>query len=144
MPDDYFGYFGWGSVGRLDDGTLLTAASGMRMAHVCPTGRTTIFVSRDDGATWSAPRVITDSPLDDRDAGVTPLGGRCVLVSWFVSDHRERWAKLEDAEQKAAWEPGLKWVTDENAQRFVGSWVRMSEDAGDTWGKPVRVPKSSI
>jgi len=140
MPDDLFGYFGWGSVGRLGDGTLLAGISGMRTAHVCPYGRTTIFVSRDDGSTWSGPRVITDTPLDDRDVGVTPLGGQSVLVSWFISDHRDRWSKLEDPEQKALWEPGLKWVTDENAARFAGSWVRSSDDGGDTWNEPVRVP----
>lgn len=140
MPGDHFGYFGWPSVGRLEDGTLLAGASGMRTNHVCPHGRTTIFISRDDGETWSSPRVINDTPLDDRDVGVTPLGGRKLLISWFSSDHRQRLAESDDPGLAERWQAGLSWVTDENAARFVGSWVRTSADGGDSWDEPVRVP----
>lgn len=136
MPDDRFGYFGWPSVGRLGDGTLLAGASGMRCHHVGPHGRSTIFISRDDGRTWSSPRVVNDTPLDDRDVGVTPVGGQKVLMSWFSSDHRDRFDDSEDPEVQR----GLSWIDDENGQRFVGSWVRTSPDGGDTWEEPVRVP----
>ena len=30
MPKDFFGYFAWPSVGRLEDGTLVAVASGAR------------------------------------------------------------------------------------------------------------------
>lgn len=140
IPDDHFGYFGWPSVGRLDDGTLLAGASGMRNQHVGPYGRSTIFISRDDGRTWSSPRVVNDTPLDDRDVGVTPLGGRKVLISWFSSDHRDRLAESNDPELAERWDSGLLWVNEDNVQRFLGSWVRTSSDGGDTWEEPVRVP----
>ncbi len=35
LPDEMFGYFGWPSVARLDDGTLMVASSGLRIAHIC-------------------------------------------------------------------------------------------------------------
>ncbi|MFW5856543.1 MAG: sialidase family protein [Planctomycetota bacterium] len=140
-PKARYGYYGWGTVCRLEDGTLLAATSGMRCHHICPYGRTVICKSTDDGATWSAPRVIRDSPFDDRDASVVALGGGRVLAGWFTSDTRnyvagcsERPGWLEDVE------PGLRWMTDENAPRFLGSWMRISEDGGDSWGEAYRVP----
>jgi len=53
MPNDRFGYFGWPSVARMDDGTLIAGASGLRYRHVCPWGKTVLFFSKDDGKTWS-------------------------------------------------------------------------------------------
>ena len=38
MPKEKFGYFGWPSIARQDDGTLIVAASGFRNQHVCPWG----------------------------------------------------------------------------------------------------------
>ena len=87
MVNDRFGYFGWPTVGRMEDGTLVAVASGMRSYHVCPYGRTVFLRSRDEGRTWTSPRVIHDSPFDDRDAGIISLGGRKLLVAWFTSDN---------------------------------------------------------
>jgi hypothetical protein len=141
-----FGYFGWPSVARLDDGTLLVASSGMRTRHVCPFGKTVLNFSHDDGRTWSTPRVINDSPLDDRDAGVVNLGGGRVLVSWFTSDTRRFFEDLrgglrpEEIEEFqrifSGWTEGL-------VSRWLGSWVMLSEDGGQTWGAPIRVPLST-
>jgi hypothetical protein len=66
LPGERLGYFGWPTVARMDDGTLLVASSGLRSAHICPFGKTVLNVSRDDGRSWSQPRVIQDSPIDDR------------------------------------------------------------------------------
>ena len=38
VPGERFGYFGWPTVARLDDGTLMVASSGLRSQHVCPFG----------------------------------------------------------------------------------------------------------
>ena len=78
-PHDNNGYFGWPSVTRMDDGTLIAGASGFRYRHICPWGMTTIFFSHDDGQTWSEPMVIHDSPLDDRDVGVVALKNQIVM-----------------------------------------------------------------
>jgi len=148
LPGERFGYFGWPTVARLDDGTLIAVSSGLRSQHVCPFGKTVLNVSTDDGGIWSAPCVINDSPLDDRDAGVVNLGGRRALASWFVSDHRalldhagtRKW--LGDAEVES-WREALARVTDEIADRHIGSWIRLTDDAGATWGAPIRVPVST-
>jgi hypothetical protein len=146
--NDKFGYFGWPSVTRLTDGTLIVISSGLRSEHVCPWGKTVLNVSTDNGATWSSPRVINDSPLDDRDAGIVDLGDGKLLATWFTSDTRiyfkEEWVKnwLGDDEIKS-WAEKLNDVTDDIANQHIGSWVMLSNDAGATWGKPIRVPVST-
>ncbi len=145
--DEFFGYFGWPTVARMEDGTLIVSSSGLRNYHVCPFGRTVICTSANDGQTWTSPRVINDTLLDDRDSGIISLGGRSLLVTWFSVDARgakpseyETRLSPQDAER---WRQGVSGVTDEAVERYGGSWVMTSDDGGLTWNDPVRVPVSS-
>jgi len=145
FPHDFYGYFGWPTVARLDDGTLVVAASGLRNAHVCPFGRTVICTSSDERRTWTAPAVVNDLPIDDRDAGVLSLGDRRLLISWFSTDTRKAdihrtYREREDAGWIARYRAGFARMNDDTAARWVGSWVRLSADAGETWDAPVKVP----
>jgi len=148
LPDERLSYFGWPTVARLDDGTLIVSSSGLRSEHVCPWGKTVINVSTDEGRTWSLPRVINDSPLDDRDSGIVNLGGGKVLVAWFTSANHsyahEKWVRewLGDAEVDS-WLPTLDAVTPEILAQGLGSWIMLSDDRGATWGAPIRVPVSA-
>ena len=152
LPGERFGYFGWPTVARVGDGdgngTLLVASSGLRSEHICPWGKTVLNASTDDGRTWSPPRVINDSPLDDRDAGILDLGAGRLLVSWFTSDTRQYaqqdWVRsMMGAEEVDSWGPTLSQVTDVVAQEHIGSWVSLSADGGDSWGERIRVPVSA-
>jgi sialidase-1 len=148
LPGERLGYFGWPSIARLDDGMLVVASSGLRSEHVCPWGKTVLNVSTDDGRTWSAPRVINDSPIDDRDAGVVHLGGGRLLVSWFTSDTRRYrqadWCKRTLGEAELArWDAALAGWTDDLVRRWLGSWVMLSDDRGATWSAPIRAPVST-
>jgi hypothetical protein len=144
-PSEKFSYFGWPTVLRLSDGTLHVVASGLRSAHLCPFGQTVLVTSRDDGHSWSAPRSIHDSALDDRDAGIVDLGGGALLVSWFTSENR---AYLTDSgsssrQEVETWRPTLEALTDTDIARDMGSWVMLSQDRGRTWAAPTRSPVSS-
>ncbi len=148
MPGERLGYFGWPTVARLDDGTLAVSSSGLRSEHVCPWGKTVLNVSTDEGRTWSAPRVINDSPLDDRDAGIVALGGDRLLVSWFTADTRnsagEEWVRNWLGETEVAtWQQQLAGITDAIAEQWMGSWIILSEDRGANWSAPIRVPVST-
>ncbi|MBI3959670.1 MAG: exo-alpha-sialidase [Chloroflexi bacterium] len=148
LQSEKLGYFGWPTVARLDDGALIVASSGLRSTHVCPWGKTVLNLSQDDGRTWSAPRVINDSPLDDRDAGIVALGGDRLLVSWFVTDNRPHLNDphlrqlFGDAEAES-WRPTLEALTDDIVDRHIGSWAMLSDNAGAAWSAPIRVPVSS-
>ena len=145
-PDEFYGYFGWPTVARMPDGTLVAAASGLRNAHVCPFGRSVFMRSTDDGRTWTSPRVVNDSPLDDRDTGLVSCGGQRLLLTWFTTDWRasaERRMEDLDAVTRARWQEGMARVDDDNARRWVGAWCRTSEDAGETWSEPIRVPQTT-
>lgn len=148
LPGERMSYFGWPSVARLDDSTLAAVSSGLRSQHVCPWGKTVLNTSRDNGRSWSAPRVIHDSPIDDRDCGIVHLGGGRLLVTWFTSDTRtyayEEWVRkwLGDAEL-ADWQVTLDTWTDELVRQHLGSWLMLSGDRGATWSAPLRAPVST-
>lgn len=140
LPGERFGYFGWPSVARMDDGMLVAASSGLRTEHICPFGKTVLHSSKDDGRTWSSSRVLNDTPLDDRDAGIVNLGGKAMLVSWFTYFHRSR-SHLKP-EELAAWEKVMGTWTDDLVQQWLASWIRLTED-GQTWSEPILVPVST-
>jgi len=145
-PEDPLGYCGWPPVGRDDFGRLYVVASGLRAGHLCPWGKTVMWTSDDNGASWSAPSVINDSPLDDRDAGIICLGGRKMLVSWFTLDIRS-WANVAAGMYGQAfvdtWAPTTDTLTDAIVAQHAGAWVRTTEDGGSHWNPPIRVTTSS-
>ena len=145
-PRERFGYFAWPSVARMDDGTLVAACSGYRSFHVDAWGKTLLCVSSDEGATWSEPRIINDTPLDDRDAGVVSLGGDRLLVAWFTSDTRpylDGCRRQHGEEEFSQWRAMLRLWTDETVSAWLGSWVRLSDDGGASWSDAIRVPVST-
>ena len=93
-------YIGWPTIARTADGELLVVFSGDRDAHVCPFGKTFLIRSRDDGESWSAPVVVNDTPLDDRDAGILACADGTLIVSWFTS-HYETTRYLDMARPEA-------------------------------------------
>jgi hypothetical protein len=134
-------YLGWPTIVRRSNGELVVAFSGDRDEHVCPFGKTQLVSSSDDGRIWSAPRTVTDTPLDDRDAGIIELPSGGLLMSWFTSI---AFAEREDqlraaygdatvdgwAERKAALTPAV-------VGHWLGNWTRRSFDGGVTWDDPV-------
>lgn len=142
------GYSGWPTIARRGNGELVLAWSGNREAHVCPFGVVNYAVSRDEGESWSWPRTILDSDIDDRDAGIVETQRGTLLVSTFTSlayepvlerGRREAWP----AERLARWE-GIQRRVDATARRAqLGCWMLRSVDGGVTWAAPYRVPLNS-
>ncbi|MEA4823156.1 MAG: sialidase family protein [Clostridiaceae bacterium] len=141
-PESLFGYFGWGSVARIDTHTLVAACSGERTSHVCPFGKTELFYSFDDGCTWSSPVVVNDTVLDDRDAGIVHLGGDRLLLTWF--NHPLRYcAYPERTEPQNILNRTYMDLSEQYDRAAQGSHVRLSFDRGFSWTPAQKLEVSS-
>lgn len=146
-----YGYKGWPSVCKDENGVLYAVCSDHRMQHICPFGRTSMYVSKDDGKTWSPPIVINDSPLDDRDAGIVSLGKGKLLVSWFRHPAEVYLNQYYNAiknscgkdESLIALAQMASYHSLSDEDKMGGSFVRLSKDNGFTWDDVVRVPVSA-
>ncbi len=127
-------YIGWPTVVLTRDKELLAVFSGDRDAHVCPYGKTQMVKSSDQGATWSAPMTINNTPLDDRDAGIIQTRKGTLLVSWFTSLAFMRY-NIKPAEMQAGWQRHVEKLSPETRQAWIGNWIRRSSDGGRTWGE---------
>lgn len=138
-------YHGWPTLARRRDGSLLLACSGGREQHVCPFGRVEFMQSSDDGRTWSWPRVLLDSPIDDRDAGILETSGGSLLLTTFSSLAYQTHGALDqtEGEQRKRWLAAHNRLPDEQRKKQLGTWMLRSTDAGVTWSSPYRVPLNS-
>ena len=144
-------YIGWPTIARTPDDKLLVVFSGDRDGHVCPFGKTFMIRSSDNGESWSAPELINNTPLDDRDTGILACRDGSVLVSWFTY-YRTQWGE-EDS--PASWREQMATVSQEDVERWSrpdlieahcgrrGHWLRRSPDGGQTWDEPIAVPPTA-
>lgn len=99
---------------RLRDGTLF-AAYREGVGHVGMDGRLLSVTSADGGRTWSAPRVLLDTPYDDRDPKITVTARGTLFATYFEID----WRPV----------PAIS----------RGTSVLRSDDGGRTWSAPKKI-----
>jgi sialidase-1 len=121
------GYEAFPDVCRLADGRLM-AVFYAGYGHVSlPTarwpkgGRIDCAFSKDEGRTWSPPRVLYDGPDDDRDPSIVQLPSGRLLCNFFSLRR-----KGGSAGTSGEWD-GL------------GTWLVESNDLGRTWSAPRQV-----
>ncbi len=133
-------YFGWPTVGRLQDGRLAMVASGFRRGHICPFGKVIICYSDDNGKTWTRPSIVMDTPLDDRDAGILPFGENSVMITSF---NNTKQAQLNwNSANKNPYIAGYLDVLDaeEAEEKYLGSTFVISNDGTKTFSEIKRIP----
>lgn len=143
LPDRYHG---WPTIARRKDGELLLVCSGDREAHVCPFGRVVLMTSRDDGKSWTWPRILLDSVIDDRDAGALETDKGTLLVTTFTSLAYEpglERLKAEGGEKFERWNAAHQRATDARRKADLGVWMLRSEDGGVSWSSRYAVPVNS-
>ncbi|MBC8326083.1 MAG: exo-alpha-sialidase [Verrucomicrobia subdivision 3 bacterium] len=132
-------YHGWPTLARRKNGELLLVCSGGRESHVCPFGQVELMRSGDDGDTWSFPRVLLDSPIDDRDAGVLETAKGSLLATTFTSNAYDEYylkkgvQKKWSAEKRARWLGAHHRVSAAARNAELGNWMIRSTDGGVTW-----------
>lgn len=153
-PQSPFCYFAWPTVKRLPDGTLITVCSGFRLKHVCAFGKVIATYSRDEGKTWSAPAILIDTPLDDRDAGIGVFGDGSVLVTSFNNSiaFQRSYNALSGGEH-AWYDEGKKKLsnayldviesTEGAEEKYLGSLFAISRDGGYSFGPIAKIPISA-
>lgn len=147
-------YCGWPTLTRRQNGQLLLVWSGGREEHVCPFGRVDIMRSDDNGATWSWPRTLHDSAIDDRDAGITETSRGTLLVTTFSSlayqsgldrANREHAAgkPVWENEKRERWLSAHRRIPDDARKQELGTWMLRSTDGGLSWSNRYRCPVNS-
>lgn len=140
-----FRYHAWGTVARMTDGTLAAGISAGRHWHLDCFGKTYLFLSRDEGETWSCPILVNDTWMDDRDVGVVALPNNGLMVTWFTGDY-----DLVDSSDKSNREhmtegeyemiAAYKKTAIVNPDLQKGCFCRVSHDGGLTWSEIRRIP----
>jgi hypothetical protein len=129
-------YCGWPTVARRKNGELWVTWSGGREAHVCPFGQVVAMTSRDNGETWTYPRVLLDSAIDDRDSGVLETAKGTLIATTFTSLAYEPLLAKADAwtpEKRARWKAAHARLDDAERKAELGEWLIRSTDGGKTW-----------
>jgi hypothetical protein len=107
------------------------------------------MTSKDDGKTWTFPRVLLDSAIDDRDSGVLETAKGTLLVTTFTSlayepylEKQASFAELKPKgwetkamkpEQLARWNAAHARLDAAGRKAELGEWVLRSTDGGLTW-----------
>ena len=141
-------YLGWPTLARRRNGQLLLAYSGGREQHICPFGRVEWMTSNTNGKSWTWPRVLLDSALDDRDAGILETAKGSLLVTTFTSlayepilrKAEQQPAGASDAwpaERLSAWQAARDRLSAEQRRSQLGQWVLRSTDGGLSWSTPI-------
>lgn len=140
-------YCGWPTLTRRSNGQLLLVWSGGREQHVCPFGRVDMMRSDDDGQSWTWPRTLLDSAIDDRDAGVLETSQGTLLVTTFTSLAYETYELEKAMAGKSAkaggwpeaklnrWLSAHRRLSAEQRQAELGQWMIRSTDGGNTWSR---------
>ncbi len=139
-PMSKHNYFGWPTVALLQDGKIAVGASGFRLEHVCPFGKAVIAYSYDQGETYTLPAPVIDTPLDDRDAGISTFGEKGVIFTSFnnTAQMQRDYNKENEYVQRY-----LDTITEEDEEKYLGSNFRISYDCGVTFGKLIPSPVTS-
>lgn len=128
-------YNGWPTVARRKNGKLVVTWSGGRVGHVCPFGRVEMMTSHDDGETWTWPRVLLDTDIDDRDSGVMETSKGTLIVTTFTS---LAYLRGDAYKTKPSWMAAHNRITDDKLrEEQLGEFALRSVDGGLSWSKPI-------
>ena len=151
ITDGIFRYQAWPTVARAEDGTLFVGCSGHRLNHVCPFGKDYLYISTDEGESWTGPRIIQDGYFDDRDVGLLTWGEGNIHMTFFSTNpekYRPRLA-FEGSRKHQSLSDPLAWGAIEyvaaipEAAGDHGSWTKISRDNGKTWSEKRPSPVTS-
>ncbi len=143
-PSSRHNYFGWPTVTRLKNGRIAAVASGYRLEHVCPFGKTVITYSDNEGETYTCPAPVIDTVLDDRDGGIMSFGESGVIVVSFNNTVEFQKKYCQYTPNTASYRQAyLDLLTPEEEARDIGATFKISYDNGVTFSQLYKSPVTS-
>ncbi len=134
-------YNGWPTVARRKNGELIVTWSGGRVGHVCPFGRVEMMTSFDEGKTWTWPRVLLDTDIDDRDSGVMETAKGTLIVTTFTSLAYvgSNYTGFDKAHKDdPTWIAAHARIQDDETRKAqLAELAIRSTDGGLSWSKPI-------
>jgi sialidase-1 len=135
-------YCAWPSIARTSGPDLVVLFTRTE-EHLGPNGAILLSRSTDNGNTWLPPVVVLDSPIDDRESGITTLrDGRIVGHFWSTFHTKESYERL--APNSYGRDLIDRWIEIvgrpeyRDAKKNSGASMAVSSDGGRTWMKPAR------
>lgn len=135
-------YCAWPSITRTLDGDLVVMFTRTE-EHLGPDGAILLSRSTDNGKTWLRPVVVFDSPIDDRESGITTLrDGRMVGHFWSTFHTKDSYEHL--APNSYGRDLLDRWIAIvgqpryQDGIKYSGASTGVSSDGGRTWSKLVR------
>lgn len=134
-------YCAWPAIARTADGDLVVAYTRTE-EHLGPDGQILLSRSTDNGRTWQPPVVIYDTPLDDRESGLTLLrDGRLLAhyrTTFWTPTHYARLPPMAyEQDTLNRWVVHVDRQDYRDAAHFEGEWHAISEDGGRGWSHAV-------
>jgi len=134
-------YCAWPAMIRAANGDLVISFC-ISEEHLGPNGKIVTVRSTDNGKTWEEPKVLLDTPIDDRHAGLTLLrDGRIIAHSSSTHKTRQKYYDLEpnsyEEEMIELWSDYVERPEYATADTLEGTWEMVSSDHGHSWNKPV-------
>jgi len=138
-------YCAWPSIVRAADGSLVIHFCSTE-EHLGPTGKALSMRSRD-GLAWDPPVTVRDSPLDDRDCGLTALRDGRVLAHvysnfWTSNAYHGLPPFAYRNDVLTRWISHVETPAYRGAKAEAGGWCYCSTDGGRSWSLEGRGPDS--
>ncbi len=135
-------YCAWPSIARTLAGDLVVLFTRTE-EHLGPNGAILLSRSTDNGKTWLRPVVVLDSPIDDRESGITTLrDGRIVGHFWSTFHTKEFYESLAPnsygRDLLDRWIAVVGRTEYRDGKRNSGGSTAVSSDGGRTWSKLTR------
>lgn len=135
-------YHGWPTLVNTGNDRLVAVCSGERTAHIDPYGKVVMYESCDGGKNWSAPRILADGPLDDRDAGIVVTPAGTWLVNYFTS---LAFASMNPPDRTPpAWKEIEDRISVTTIKEELGFFMMRSTDQGKTWSRKYPIGVNNV
>jgi hypothetical protein len=135
-------YCAWPSIARTMGGDLIVLFT-KTDEHLGPNGAILLSRSTDNGKTWLGPVVVLDSPIDDRESGITTLrDGRIIGHFWSTFWTKKSYENLAPnsygRDLLDRWIDVVGHPEYQNSKNISGGSTAISTDSGRTWSKLIR------